>query len=92
MSDLFAGGVLLDLGQLEPVGQLLFLGQGRLVALRELRELLPQGGGQVVLLLDFRLLRRELFPGQRSFGGTALQFLVEHLDAGLGRGVLLLEV
>ena len=88
----FSGGTFLNLGQLEPVGQLLFLGQGCLIALRKLCELLPQDGGQIRLFLNLRLRCRELLPGHRGFGGTALQFLVERLDAGLRRGVLLLKV
>ena len=88
----FGGGLLLNFRHLKLAGQLLLFVLGHLVVFRELGELFLQGGGQVGLLLNFSLLRRELFPGHRGFGGTPLQFLVEHLDAGLGRGVLLLEI
>ena len=64
---------------------------GLLVVFRELRHLLLQSGGLVVLLAGFGFHRRQFFFRHQGFDGTALQPLIERLDVGLGGGKFLLQ-
>src|ERR1019366_332000 len=88
----FGGGALLNFRHLELAGQLLLFVLGNLVVFRELGELLLERGSQIRLFFNFSFHRREFFLRHQGFRGTALQFLVENLDVGLGRGKLLLQV
>ena len=85
----FGGGMRLYLGQLELVGQLLFLGLGKLARLRKLIQLQPQRRDLIGLPLRLGFGRRQFLL--RLFG-VVLQLPVQILDVGLRGGDLLLQL
>ena len=83
---------LLGLSDLELAGQSLSFSHRQLVALRQARDLLLQGGGLFGLFFLFRFQCVQFFFRHHDFGRAALQLLAQRLDIRLRRRELLLKI